>query len=220
MPTRGWSCHDMSTRVSLASNPWRTGLRSVRTLAQAPAAARYPRCMDPRWHDGVGPSGTSLNHPTFKQYRRMRDASRWEVVALLILVAICNLAIYIAVSFIWAVGITLVGSSVYLISKILVQRWSRNHPDVKGNWWFRRANRWDTAALFLVVAGVPATIYLTDSLAWTLPVAVAGPVLYLVLAALAYCWKRFASSTKRERDRLAAENARLKARLRRIEHGK
>ena len=150
----------------------------------------------------------------------MRDASRWEVVALLILVAICNLAIYIAVSFIWAVGITLVGSSAYLLSKILVHRWSRNHPDVNGNWWFRRANRWDTAALFLVLASVPATINLTDSLAWTLPVAVAGPVLYLILAALTYCWERFVNSTKCERDRLAADNARLKARLRRIEHGK
>ena len=174
--------------------------------------------MDRRWRDGIGPSGTSLNHPKFKQYRWLRDTSRWEVAVLPLLVAIHPLTVYVTGSLILAVGIFFVGASVYFVSRFLVQRWSRNSPEVKRRWWLQRVNRWDTAAFFLLLASLPGAIYLTHSLAWSLSVAIAGPVLYLVSAALIYRRKRFVGSLQHEHDRLAAENARLKARLRRMEH--
>ena len=174
--------------------------------------------MDWRGYDGTGPSGPSLNHPKFKQYRGLRDTSRWEVAVLPLLVAIHPLTIYVTGSLIWAVGTFFVGASVYFVSRLLVQRWSRNHPEVRRHWWLQRVNRWDTAAFFLLLASLPGAVYLTHSLAWSLSIAIAGPVLYLLSAALIYRRKRFVGSLQHEHDRLVAENARLKARLQRVEH--
>ena len=144
-----------------------------------PAAAVYPRRMDPRWRDGVGPSGPSLNHPEYKstwrrQFQRRYPSWEWGIVL--------SLAIFVPAtvqatgSLAWGFGVSFAGSGLIILARYLVRRRQRS----------ARSKRREHDSL-------PST-----------PQTVTNQSLY---------------SLHDERDRLAAENARLKARLRRVEHG-
>ena len=122
---------------------------------------------------------------------------------------------------------------------------SLNHPEFKSTWGrsspaFRAIVEWVVVSNLV---GVPSILfgYTMDSPAWGVGVAFAGIGLYYLTKHLNRRRERSASSRQHEhdslsstsptmtsqsiyslqdeRDRLAAENARLKARLRRVEHG-
>lgn len=118
---------------------------------------------------------------------------------------------------------------------------SLNHPKFKRPWGFqRRYPTWQWGAvLFLIFVVHPVTVLATGSLGWGVGIYFAGIGLFILARYLIGRRERSARSTRREqdslsptrqtathrpdrslqdeRDRLAAENARLKARLRQRE---